>query len=137
MPTTEVAVLHTIREDLYLVVGSMDGSTGRASLQIHINPLVSWISAGVIVLILGASISLWPEVSLARAGVWGYLRFASSSFLALMLGLLLAALPARAYGFGAHSTIRLSSPHATGASPQPMVRPLHPGAPSPVHPSGR
>lgn len=111
-PTTEVAVLHTLREDVYVVLGSVVAETQRVTLQVHINPLVSWIWVGVVVLILGASISLWPEVSVARAGVWGYLRFGSATIVALLLSLLLAALPARAFAFGSTSRLTLSAADA-------------------------
>lgn len=62
-PTSEVAVLNTIRDDVYVVVGNLSQSSGRVAIQVHINPLVSWIWAGVIVLVLGASLSLWPSPS--------------------------------------------------------------------------
>jgi len=102
-PTTEIAVLHSMREDLYLVVGSVDQAAGRMTLQAHVNPLVSWIWVGVIILVFGAAISLWPEVSLSQVGVWGYARVAATTLAGTLLALLLAALPARAYAFGGQS----------------------------------
>jgi cytochrome c-type biogenesis protein CcmF len=99
-PTTEVAVLHSVREDLYVVLGSVAPETGLASLQVHLNPMVSWIWLGVLVLILGASVSLWPEVSLSELRAFGALRLASTSIAtllaALLVALLAAATPARA-----------------------------------------
>ncbi|MEI7893114.1 MAG: cytochrome c-type biogenesis CcmF C-terminal domain-containing protein [Myxococcales bacterium] len=68
-PTTEVAMLHTLRDDLYLVVGSIDPQTKMASLQIHVNPLVSWIWLGCLLLILGSVVCLWPELARVRAWV--------------------------------------------------------------------
>lgn len=103
-PTTEIAVLHSMREDLYLVVGSIEPATGRMTLQAHVNPLVSWIWVGVVILIFGTAISLWPEVSLSKVGVWGYARLASTTLVGTLLALLLAALPARAYALGGQST---------------------------------
>ncbi len=60
-PTSEVSVLRTVREDLYVVLGSLAPKSGRAAVQAHVNPLVSWIWAGVVVLVLGAALSLWPK----------------------------------------------------------------------------
>ncbi len=115
-PTTEIAVLHSMREDLYLVLGSVDPSTGRMTLQVHINPLVSWIWVGVVILILGTAISLWPEISLSRVGVWGYARMASTTLAGTLLALLLAALPARAYAMGGQSTWSVPARPASQAS---------------------
>jgi cytochrome c-type biogenesis protein CcmF len=43
-PTTEVAMAHFFRDDVYLIVGTINPSNKNlASFQIHINPLVSWI----------------------------------------------------------------------------------------------
>jgi cytochrome c-type biogenesis protein CcmF len=62
-PTSEVGVLHSLRDDLYVVLGNLSKPSGRASIQVYVNPLVSWIWLGVVVLIFGAIISLWPSVS--------------------------------------------------------------------------
>lgn len=69
-PTTEVGLLRAITSDLYVVVGSADPQTKRAEFQIHVNPLVSLIWIGVLVLILGTAVSIWPEVSWGALGVW-------------------------------------------------------------------
>ena len=61
-PTTEVSMMHSLRDDLYLVVGSINPQTKVASFQIHINPLVSWIWFGAIILIFGSIVSMWPEL---------------------------------------------------------------------------
>jgi cytochrome c-type biogenesis protein CcmF len=62
-PTSEVDVLHSLRDDLYVVLGSLSQPSGRAAIQVYVNPLVSFIWLGVVVLVLGASISLWPRRS--------------------------------------------------------------------------
>ncbi len=94
-PTSEVSVLHSIRDDLYVVLGGF-GDDKIASFQIHINPLVSWIWAGLFFLILGAAISLWPDVPVSSLTPWARVRLATSSVVGLALAVLLAALPARA-----------------------------------------
>jgi hypothetical protein len=35
-----------------------------------VNPMVSWIWLGVLVLILGTAVSIWPELSWGSLGVW-------------------------------------------------------------------
>ncbi len=90
MTTTEVALLRGLRADLYVVLGSADPSTRRATLQVHGNPLVSWIWIGVVVLILGASVSLWPEVSLGRLGAWGVVRASAGVSASVVMAVMLA-----------------------------------------------
>jgi cytochrome c-type biogenesis protein CcmF len=66
-PTTEVAMRTTAREDLYLVLGSYDGATGLATLQIFVNPLVVWLWIGGIVMALGTVIVMSPTAAERRA----------------------------------------------------------------------
>jgi hypothetical protein len=79
MTTTEVALRRSLGVDLYVVLGNVEPNTDRAHLQIHANPLVSWIWLGALVLVLGASLALWPEVSLGRLGAWSLLRPATTT----------------------------------------------------------
>ncbi len=69
-PTTEVGMMRGVLSDLYVVVGGANPETKRAEFQIHVNPFVSWIWMGVMVLILGTAVSIWPEVSWGALGVW-------------------------------------------------------------------
>jgi cytochrome c-type biogenesis protein CcmF len=69
-PTTEVGLKRGLLSDLYVVVGGADPETKRAEFQIHVNPMVSWIWLGVLVLILGTAVSIWPELSWGSLGVW-------------------------------------------------------------------
>jgi cytochrome c-type biogenesis protein CcmF len=71
-PSTEVAMLHSLREDLYLVVGSVSPQNKQATFQFHVNPLVGFIWLGVLVLMAGATLSLWPELELGGARYWAY-----------------------------------------------------------------
>jgi cytochrome c-type biogenesis protein CcmF len=73
-PTTEVGLRRALTSDLYVVVGSANPETKRAEFQIHVNPLVSWIWVGVLVLILGTAISIWPEFSWGTLGAWSFAR---------------------------------------------------------------
>ncbi len=97
-PTTEVSMLHSIRDDLYVVVGMVSPETKVATFQVHVNPLVSWIWAGVLVLILGAVVSMWPDVAVQEARGWSYLRLAGGLTSSLLFGLIVALTPARAFG---------------------------------------
>jgi cytochrome c-type biogenesis protein CcmF len=104
MPTSEVSMLHRVKDDLYVVVGSVNPTTKRATFRFHVNPLVSWIWLGVIVMIGGAVVSLWPEVSWKRLGVWGSIRLATSAAAGIMLAILVASAPARGTARGLHFT---------------------------------
>lgn len=64
-PMTEVAIYSTVREDVYTVlVGWEEDET--ASFKFYLNPLVSWIWIGSIILIAASFILLLPERSVAR-----------------------------------------------------------------------
>jgi membrane associated rhomboid family serine protease len=39
-----------------------------------VNPFVSWIWLGLLTLICGCSVSLWPELGIERASAWRYAR---------------------------------------------------------------
>ncbi len=73
-PTSEVGMLRTLRDDLYLVVGTLSSGEERSTFRFYVNPLVSWIWIGLLALITGATISLWPEISQRRLGAWGAVR---------------------------------------------------------------
>ena len=60
-PTTEVDIRPTLVEDLYLVLGSYDVPSGLATFQVFINPLVSWIWIGGLILILGTCVIMAPN----------------------------------------------------------------------------
>jgi cytochrome c-type biogenesis protein CcmF len=102
-PTSEVAMLHTLRDDIYLVLGSANPQTKVATFQIHINPLVSYIWFGLIVVIFGSAICLWPDLALGESGAWAYARAAGSFTASLFFALLLASTPARAFAQGSSS----------------------------------
>lgn len=71
MATTEVGLLRGWVTDLYLVAGEVSAESPRAALQIHVNRLVSFLWCGVVLLILGAALSLWPEFFWGPLGVLG------------------------------------------------------------------
>src|SRR5262249_51052080 len=65
-PTTEVANRSTLREDLYVVLGSYDPQTQLVTIQAYVNPLVVWIWLGGLILALGTAVAGWPTA--ARRG---------------------------------------------------------------------
>jgi cytochrome c-type biogenesis protein CcmF len=58
MTTTEAAIHPTFLGDLYAVVGDKDEKSGGYITRIYFNPLVPWMWAGAIIMVLGAGISL-------------------------------------------------------------------------------
>jgi cytochrome c-type biogenesis protein CcmF len=105
-PTTEVSQLNGLRDDLYVVVGAIDPDSKRATFRVHVNPLVAFIWIGVLVLILGAAVSLWPDVSLREVGAWGYVRATAGLTSSVMFAILLASTPAAAKGYDGATTER-------------------------------
>jgi cytochrome c-type biogenesis protein CcmF len=63
-PATEVAMRSTMRDDLYLILGSLE-KDGTATFQVYVNPLVWWLWFGGVVLVLGTALAVFP----ARAAV--------------------------------------------------------------------
>jgi len=60
-PTTEVAVRFNLKEDLYVVLAGWEQGGQIASFKVYINPLMSWLWIGGLVLVFGALIAIWPQ----------------------------------------------------------------------------
>jgi cytochrome c-type biogenesis protein CcmF len=60
-PTTEVAMAHTVREDVYVILTGYDERTQLANFRIYINPLINWVWAGFMLLMIGTAICLVPQ----------------------------------------------------------------------------
>lgn len=56
---TEVALRSNLKEDLYVILASIEPD-GLAAFQVLINPMVVWLWIGGIVLITGTLIAAWP-----------------------------------------------------------------------------
>jgi cytochrome c-type biogenesis protein CcmF len=65
-PTTEVALRTSLFEDLYVIMAGFEPS-GIITLKVFINPLVSWLWIGGLVIIIGTLIAIWPERRLPDA----------------------------------------------------------------------
>lgn len=118
--SSEISRYTSARDDLYVTLGMrVNPETKTASLQFHVNPLVTFIWIGVGILIFGALISLWPDVQEDDSPVFGYIRLAASVVGSVMFAVLLAAAPVRAYAGGQGATGPPSSEDATPAIAPP------------------
>ncbi|MFO0678244.1 MAG: cytochrome c-type biogenesis CcmF C-terminal domain-containing protein [Polyangiaceae bacterium] len=95
-PTTEIAMLHSLRDDLYVVVGAVNPENHRATLQVHVNPLVVWVWLGCIVLVLGSFVCMWPELEPNESRVWAYGRAGAAVAASVSVGILIAIMPTMA-----------------------------------------
>ncbi|MGH7295884.1 MAG: cytochrome c-type biogenesis CcmF C-terminal domain-containing protein, partial [Polyangiaceae bacterium] len=94
-PTTEVAIEHRFGDDVYVIVGSINPQTKVASLQLHINPLVTWIWMGCFLLLIpGSILCMWPQFELGESRVWAGARGVAATAASVVLGIMLAATPA-------------------------------------------
>jgi len=64
---TMVALRSTIAEDLYLVYAGRNQDTGRPIIKAHVNPLVSWLWAGVLIVVMGTLVALVPNLPAEKA----------------------------------------------------------------------
>jgi cytochrome c-type biogenesis protein CcmF len=67
-PQTMVAIHSTPAWDLYVVFEGMNPDTGQPVIKAMLNPLVSWIWAGVLVMLLGTLVSLVPKQRTVDSG---------------------------------------------------------------------
>ncbi len=59
-PTTEIAQRVSLKEDLYLVLGSYDSQTQLVTILAYVNPLVVWIWIGGLIMAIGTAVAVWP-----------------------------------------------------------------------------
>jgi cytochrome c-type biogenesis protein CcmF len=65
-PSTEVGILESLRQDVYLVLHGVSGEE-TAEIRITFNPLVWWVWYGGIIMALGGLIVMWPQATRAGA----------------------------------------------------------------------
>jgi cytochrome c-type biogenesis protein CcmF len=59
--STSIPSIHSRpNEDLYVSLTALE-SDGSAALEIHLNPLVSWVWIGGVILTAGCVVALWPR----------------------------------------------------------------------------
>ena len=62
MPTTEVAIRTTLRDDLYMIMSSANPDTQLATFKVILRPLVVWIWIGGLVLLFGTLVAVSPSI---------------------------------------------------------------------------
>jgi cytochrome c-type biogenesis protein CcmF len=60
-PTSYVSIHPTLAEDLYVVLSGLDQDTGKAAIEVFVNPLVMWVWIGGVVVFLGTLLALVPS----------------------------------------------------------------------------
>jgi cytochrome c-type biogenesis protein CcmF len=68
-PQTMVAVHSVLSWDLYVVFEGTNPDTQQPIIKAFLNPLVSWIWAGVVIIVVGTFIALVPSLAPATAAV--------------------------------------------------------------------
>jgi len=68
-PQTMVAVHSVPGWDLYVVYEGTNPDTGQPIIKAFLNPLVSWIWAGVVLMVLGTFVALVPSLSPSTAAL--------------------------------------------------------------------
>jgi cytochrome c-type biogenesis protein CcmF len=113
-PTTEVAMLHTTRDDLYLVVGNVNPETKLAAFQVHVNPLVMLIWLGCMLMVIFSFVCMWPELAPNESRVWQFARGTAGAAASIWLGLVLALMPTQAFALQTSSlhagTVKIDNP---------------------------
>ncbi len=66
-PMTEVGLRPGPVEDVYVVLAGFENMGETASFKVYVNPLMSWMWIGGLVLILGVLVSAWPRRGPAAA----------------------------------------------------------------------
>jgi len=61
MRWTKAKILYTLKEDVYLTLGSFSEDGSTVTINVKLNPLVSWIWIGGAVLIAGTVVAMWPD----------------------------------------------------------------------------
>jgi len=70
-PMTEVGLRPGPVEDVYVVLAGFEGSGETASFKVYVNPLMSWMWVGGLVMILGVLVAAWPRGTGAAAEARG------------------------------------------------------------------
>jgi cytochrome c-type biogenesis protein CcmF len=66
-PMTEVGLRPGLIEDVYVVLAGFDDGGATASFKVYINPLMSWMWVGGLVVVLGVFVAAWPRKAPGKA----------------------------------------------------------------------
>jgi cytochrome c-type biogenesis protein CcmF len=68
-PDHKVAIHSTLAEDLYVIYTGRNPDTGHPIIKAFVNPLVSWVWIGVLVMVFGTGVALVPNAATVKAVV--------------------------------------------------------------------
>ncbi len=60
-PISHIAIQPSLTEDLYVVLAGQDEDTGKAVVEVFVNPLVAWVWIGGVVMLLGTLLAMIPS----------------------------------------------------------------------------
>ncbi|MBU2602778.1 MAG: heme lyase CcmF/NrfE family subunit [Actinobacteria bacterium] len=60
-PWTRIDRHVTLERDVYVSLLDYSAETGEANVEVRINPLVSWLWIGGIVMVIGGIVAIWPD----------------------------------------------------------------------------
>ncbi len=63
---TPPALLGSMKEDLYVLLGGYENDGSLATFKVFINPLVNWLWLGGLVFIFGTLVAAWPDATEER-----------------------------------------------------------------------
>jgi cytochrome c-type biogenesis protein CcmF len=108
--TSEVGLLRGLRDDLYAVLATADPETKKATFSFHVNPFVSWIWLGLLTLIGGCAVSLWPEVGPARSRSYVWVRGMTAATATILFSFYVALSAAQPYSATVTKTLSGAAP---------------------------
>lgn len=59
-PSTEVSILGSLKEDLYVILSTWDKGGEEATFKVNVNPLMAWMWIGGHLLVVGTLFAVWP-----------------------------------------------------------------------------
>lgn len=65
-PWTRIDRQSTLTRDVYLMLLDYSAETGEVNMEVNINPLVSWLWIGGIIMVIGGIVAIWPDRRDAR-----------------------------------------------------------------------
>jgi len=60
-PWTRIDRQSTLGRDVYLMLLDYSPDTGEVNMEVNINPLISWLWIGGIVMVIGGIVAIWPD----------------------------------------------------------------------------
>jgi cytochrome c-type biogenesis protein CcmF len=64
--SSEVAMRSNLKEDIYAVFAGMSEESNKAVIQFYLNPLVTWLWIGGIVMLAGTLVCIFPDLKRVR-----------------------------------------------------------------------